>query len=122
MKTADMILNDLELLVLLGWMEDERSQPQTVSLDIKIQFKEPPVACITDNLADTFCYEKLVNAIKSHVAAHEFRLVEHLAHEIYQFLKQQLKTAHISLRLNKKPNIAGLAGGVSFIYGDVGAK
>lgn len=118
MKTS-LFLNGLELPVVLGWPEEERAQKQIVVLDIQIHFPKPPLACVTDNLVDTFCYDALVNSIKLRLAHEEFRLIEHLGHDIYQICKEHLtKNVLLGIRLTKKPAIENLTGGVSFCYGD----
>jgi FolB domain-containing protein len=113
-------LAGLELSLFLGWPESERETPQTILLDVCIQFLEPPSACISDDLSDTFCYESLVNAIKATVQARPFRLLEHLGHTIYQTIKALLPHPHtLQICVKKQPNIPHLTGGVSFHYGDV---
>lgn len=112
-------LYGLELDIHLGWPDAERLLKQVIIADIKIVFIQPPNACLTDNLADTFCYDKLTNEIKQRVAAQPFRLLEHLGHELYQTIKKTLNNdSLISLRITKKPAIPNLTGGVSFCYGD----
>jgi FolB domain-containing protein len=120
MKTTEsticsLTINQLELSVFLGWPQDERLQTQIVSVDIHLNLSEPPTACITDNLSDTFCYSWLTDQIKEAVSHKPFRLIEHLAHYIHQIASQRLQTASmISVVITKKPQIDGLQGGVSF--------
>ncbi|MHB1946724.1 MAG: dihydroneopterin aldolase [Gammaproteobacteria bacterium] len=116
---SSIVLHGLEVSVHLGWPQAERLQEQTVLVDIKIRLHDLPLACSTDQLDDTFCYDKLVSAIKTHVSQDEFRLLERLGHEIYQIVKESIQNkGFVSIRLNKKPPIANLTGGVSFCYGD----
>lgn len=103
------------LTVYLGWPEAERLQEQHIQLDAKIVFSQLPSACTSDDLNDTFCYGALVTAIKQKINAKEFRLVEHLAHEIYQAIRSLIPTeAKIQLSVNKQPAISDLTGGVTF--------
>lgn len=116
---SSIVLHGLELSVLLGWGTAERSQEQCVVVDIHIQFHTLPRACVTDDLADTFCYDAFVSEIKKRVAAREFRLIEHLGHDLYQLCREHLpKDALVTIRGTKKPPIANLTGGVSFCCGD----
>lgn len=111
-------LHALELLVHLGWTEGERSQAQIVTLDAVIQFANPPKACATDQLEDTYCYDYLVTTLKTHLITQSFRLIEHLSQQIYLWLKTLLPMdSSISVRITKQPAITQLAG-VSFSYGD----
>ena len=117
---SSLTLKTLTLEVNLGWPTDERTKKQTVAIDVKINFPKPPEACISDQLADTCCYDSLIATIKTQLISRNFRLIEHLAHEIYQIAKQSLPNhADISIRVTKKPAIADLTGGVSFCYGDI---
>ena len=112
-------LNDLALAVHLGVTDQERSQLQTVTLSLTIHFDMPPVACLTDNLHDTYCYDTLVTDIKNNFSSKTFNLLEHLGYSIYQHAKAVL--AHdcaIQIALQKLPVIAGLQNGVTFHYGD----
>lgn len=112
-------INDLELPVLLGWLPEERSQAQTVKIDIQIHFRQPPQACTTDDLMDTFCYDSLIRAIKTKTADREFRLIEYLAQEIFQICKNNLlPDLTIGVRVTKKPPILNVNVDVSFCYGD----
>lgn len=118
-KTSSLLLRALELEVILGWPEEERAQTQKVSLDIHMQFPQPPSACETDELDDTHCYDTLVQKIKHHISTRHFRLIENLGYEIYQHIKQNLTTdTSVCIRITKKPAIENLTGGVSFAFGD----
>lgn len=118
-SSSSMALYQLELAVFLGWPDSERLTQQTILLDIKIEFATPPLACVTDNLVDTVCYDTLVNNLKSMITTRHFRLVEYLGQEIYDFLKKNFSNNLISLRIHKKPPIIDLLGGVTFCYGDM---
>ena len=118
MITSCLTLNGLELSIYLGWPQTERLQPQTVSVDMTIQFAVPPKACTTDTLNDTFCYDELVTLLKEKIAQRQFKLLEYLCYEMYQIVKNFLP-ADVTLRLcvTKKPAIENLTGGVRFCYG-----
>jgi len=113
------ILHNLELFVHLGWPAQERQSEQKILVDISLRFPKTPEACLTDDLADTCCYDSLVRHIKQSLAAKNIRLLEHLGHTIYETIKSYIaKPMQISLRIKKHPEIPNLAGGVSFCYGD----
>jgi dihydroneopterin aldolase len=117
--TTRIVLHKLEFLVFLGWGAIERSQPQTISVDIHIHFAKPPAACLTDDLADTFCYDTLNKTLKNHLSAKEFRLLEHLAYEIYSCVKAFITPENkINLCVTKHPDVFFKSGGVSFWFGD----
>ena len=118
--TSSLFLQGLEFDVHLGWPDEERKQQQKVLLDIELRFLHPPRACSTDDLADTHCYDQLAKNIMQHLSKREFRLMEHLGKELYQYIKHQFHKQEVSLniRITKRPPIANLRGGVSFCYGD----
>lgn len=110
-------LHDLTLKVHLGWTEAERRLKQSVSVDIQIQFKNPPKACMTDELTDTICYDTLTKKIKDFIQKKSFRLIEYLAREIYLLVKENTHAANILVTLSKKPPVKNLKL-AQFYYGD----
>lgn len=117
---SSIVLHDLELKLHLGWSESERlKKKQVVVVDIKLDFIHPPKACTTDNLYDTICYDKLISEIESAISPRKFLLLEHLGHEIYKTIKNNLNNhVLIAIKVKKKPAIENLKKGVSFYYGD----
>ena len=114
-----MQLNALELSVNLGWPKGERNKSQIVALDVTIYFPTPPKGCVTDQLEDTCCYDTLIHSIKQGIADRDFRLLEHLAHEIHQIITQNVPPELlIYVKLTKHPAILNLTGGVTFCYGN----
>ena len=112
-------IQHLELRVNLGWRRQEQQLPQPVILDIDIHFPAPPKACQTDDLEDTSCYAELIEDIRAQVAKRDYRLVEHLASEVYTITKSHLpKRAKATVKVTKFPKIKGLVNGVCFHYGD----
>lgn len=113
-------LNGLELSVNLGWPQGERVKQQIVTLDATIYFAKAPLACTSDNLDDTVCYDKLVEKIKSYLIARNFRLLEHLGHELHQIIKTNFPAdTRVKINVTKKPAILNLTGGVTFCYSDL---
>ena len=108
------------LAVRLGCFDEERAAPQPVDLDVAIAFATPPAACASDRLDDTVCYADLIELARQEVAGREFRLVEHLAHELFARLRPLVPAdARLWLRVIKlAPPVEGLAGGVSFSLGE----
>jgi len=112
-------IKQLLLNVNLGWREKERDSEQAIYLDMIIRFFEPPKACVTDELDDTQCYATLINHIREHLNDKHFKLVEHLAAEIYHLTKSILpQKTEAQIAITKFPKVGGLTGGVTFHYGD----
>lgn len=119
MSTHNLLaINGLELTVFLGWPDEERLQKQTVWLDVKMQFPSAPTACVSDDLNDTVCYQKLIELLRQHLSETPFKLVETLTHEIYTFIQAMVPAqTKISIALTKQPKqIQGLAN-VTYHYG-----
>jgi FolB domain-containing protein len=118
-KTSRLVLHQLEFFVFLGAEFAERRQQQRIMVDIHVDFTEPPAACTTDLLTDTFCYDTLNQTIKKNIALKEFRLLEHLTHEIYLCVKNFLsRESKVSVQVTKFPDAFFKSAGVSFWYSD----
>lgn len=116
---SSLLIKNFEITVSLGWLEQERVNKQTVQLDIELQFTNPPMACQSDELNETYCYDALTDKIREYVADKSFRLVEYLGGEIYLLVKKELSpSVLVKIELTKHPVIANLNGGVKFRYGD----
>ena len=116
---SSIVLQQLELHLSLGWPDHERSQTQSVMLDIYMDFLEPSRACITDELDEKTNYDTLNQKIIENMANRSFRLIEHLGYELYQLIKTFLpENTLVTVCIIKKPPIANLKGSVQFWYGD----
>ena len=118
--TAMLEFRRARLAVRLGCGEEERGAPQAVDLDLAIAFAAPPRACASDRLEDTVCYADLIELARKVVEGREFRLVEHLAHELFARLRPLVPAdARLWLRATKlAPPVVGLAGGVAVVLGE----
>ena len=74
------ILKGVKVETLIGWHEWERHTVRPIILDLVIGI--PKLACHSDNLADTIDYEKVVNDVRSSLAAQHFLLIEALAEHV----------------------------------------
>ncbi len=113
-------IDELILAVRLGCLEEERAQPQEVRLSAEFRFHDAPRGVWSDDLKDTICYGKLSEALRQHVEAREFRLIERLAHECYVILKEFARgQAAAAVRIHKvKPPVEKLVGGSTYLCGD----
>lgn len=96
---SQLTLEKLNLLVKLGHSIEERSIPQWVSVQIKFNFSSLPTACINDQLNDTICYAILANQLQQFCDKHAFQLIEALAYQLYQFLKNKLSKLDIPINI-----------------------
>ena len=113
---TSLTIRDARLMVHLGHTDEERRVPQEISIDLQINFKSPPKACQSDELADTFCYDVLLTSMRDYVDGKEFRLIEKLGQELFDFVVTKTDGPdHIQLRINKiNPPMERVFGGVQF--------
>ncbi len=114
-------LKQLELAISLGVSDAERSKPQSVRIDMDIDFLQPPSACLTDQLKDTYCYDSFIQQLAIQMASRSFHLLEHVTYEIYQLAKQFFKESlSVHIKVTKKPLLSAAIPieGASFCYGD----
>lgn len=117
--TTSLTLNGLHLSVFLGIYPEEKIKQQRVHIDAQFRFSEPPSGCQTDRLDDTYCYDKIINYLKTKLAERRFQLLEHLTQTLYELLKAYFPVpVALSLRVTKQPRIPELTQGVTFEYGD----
>jgi FolB domain-containing protein len=108
-------ITQYELMVRLGWPEEERAIAQKVHLSFVIEFSQLPNACQDDDLASTVCYQTLLLGLKEYLQLMQFKLLEHLSLTIYRFVRQSLPTqCTLQLSVTKYPLICGLTQGVTF--------
>lgn len=116
---SSLLIKEFELTVSLGWSDEERAHKQSVLINIELQFQQPPMACQSDELVETHCYDALTDFIYRYTSDKSFRLVEYLAGEIYLIVKKEVgMSIGVKVEVIKQPEITHLNGGVYFRYGD----
>jgi 7,8-dihydroneopterin aldolase/epimerase/oxygenase len=72
--------------------------------------------CKSDELDDTVCYDILAAAIKTQIKDKEYKLVENLTWDLFNFIKKRLpKGLNLKLAVTKPhAPVEGLLGGASF--------
>jgi dihydroneopterin aldolase len=114
----------LRIWVRLGCSDQEKFNPQLLSLNVELYFKALPEGATSDKLEDTVCYSDLVQNVKSFCRNRQFNLIEHLTAEIYQVVKGSLKqhrslVTFIGVTGHKmSPPVPDIYGGVTFTYCD----
>ncbi len=120
MSLYKLSIKDLRLWVYLGCSDEERTNKQMVSINIKLIFANPPAGVTTDNLSDTICYFQLVELIENYLLQRNFNLLEHLTLNIHKILitnlhNQGYKDIKLKIIINKISSpVPNLHGGVSF--------
>ncbi len=118
-KFSELLLTDWRQNVKLGVTAEERMEAQLVAIDIAVRFDELPLACQSDQVADTVCYDHLLKVLCGELASHEWRLLEHLTYDLYRKLQQLLSDGCvIRIKVTKlHPPVIGL-GTSSFVISD----
>lgn len=114
---ASLHIHDLEIPVKIGVSDEERKKPQPIHFDIYIRFSKPPVGVKSDRLEDTVCYDELSQKLEKLTTSKEYHLIEYLAGEAFEQLKQTLP-AFIYFKLGVKkvyPPLQQENKGVSYI-------
>ncbi len=117
--TSSLSLNGLRLSVFLGIYPEEKRKKQTVTIDAHIRFAEPPKACESNQIEDTYCYAALIQYLKVQLDKQKFQLIENFTKTLYSLIKAYFPAGvSLSVRATKQPSIPELTQGVTFEYGD----
>ena len=117
---SQLCLRRLRFAVRLGWTEAERIRPQPVEIDIALRFPKPPLACLSDELEQTICYDALTAKVRDLLERETFKLIEFMAQSLHELLRKHVeKDTEIWVRVLKIATpVTELHGGVSFALGD----
>lgn len=99
-------LGGLEIETIIGIYDWERTQKQTVVLDIQMAF-DINKAAETDDIKHALDYKSVSKRIISFVEASEFFLVEKLIEEIAKLIQSEFHVPWVKIVLNKKGAIRG---------------
>lgn len=91
----------------LGVPEWERMVPQTILLDIEIQY-DLTRSCLSDNIQDTIDYGQVVKRIRETLSENSFKLVEALGEHVCQLVLKEFQATHIQLKISKPAVLPGL--------------
>jgi dihydroneopterin aldolase len=103
--------------VKIGVSAEERATPQGVRFDLVVRYpRSAPKAVKTDKLKDTLCYADLCEKVRKVCSAKEFKLLEHIAQEVFNAVKKAAGAkTKIEVHARKiHPPVADLIDGVSF--------
>lgn len=91
----------------LGVPEWERLKPQTIILDIEIEY-DLSQPCQSDAIEDTVDYGVVVSRIRETLSAHSFKLVEALAEHLCQLILKEFKAECVKIKVAKPSILPGL--------------
>ena len=81
-------VENLELMVHLGWSDEERRRVRRILINIEFIFNELPRAVMSDDLNDTpVCYQKIEMILRHEIEDNQFKLMEHLGYRCFELVK-----------------------------------
>src|SRR5439155_170781 len=101
MESADeIVIQELELMVRVGVPDEERAQPQRLTVSLVLQPRNS-FDLLNDELRGTVDYAAVCAELRQFASRRELKLIETLAHEMAQHLLQQFNLAKVELELRK---------------------
>jgi dihydroneopterin aldolase len=102
-------LHDLTLNVILGVFDFEKEVPQTININLTLDFLTMPLACESDKHQDAICYAGLAEYLQNFCHAKTFQMIEHLSLQLTLQTQKYLSIpANISLEIFKNPPVDNL--------------
>lgn len=100
-------LNEFRAETIIGIYPWEREVPQTIQLDLEIGLPHSR-AGISDDVADTIDYGRVVERIRQVLAEKHFSLVETLAEHIAQLVMNEFGSPWVRISISKLGLIRGV--------------
>ena len=104
MKLTDnkqsIFFKDIELMCKIGVYEHERKNPQRVIINLKLELSKD-ISPKNDKIDETLNYDVIYRKIKEISSSQHFNLVETLANQIFNYLKDLKKISNIKVRVSK---------------------
>ena len=101
MQSNDEIrIQELELMAQVGVPDEERAQPQRLTISLTLQPRNP-FNEVGDDLGRAVDYAMVCAAVQNFVDGRRDKLIETLAHEIAQHLLRSFALARVELELRK---------------------
>jgi 7,8-dihydroneopterin aldolase/epimerase/oxygenase len=105
-----MFVKDLVLQANIGAYPHERLRTQPVRINVDLQVRETS-APLNDDLVNVLSYDRIIAAIKTHIAKGHINLVETLAEDIAAICLADARVVHARIGVEKlavEPNAAGV--------------
>lgn len=106
-KTSELILKIVskEIPLHVGCYEEEKNRTTPVQVTIELK-PESCLACQTDQLQDTICYDQLIQFLNQQCFQKTYQLIEFACNDIFQTVRKFLEKKHVfskvRVRLIKK--------------------
>ena len=99
-------IRDLKIDTVIGIYDWEREVKQTISLDLEMA-TDIRKAASTDDINDTLNYKAVAKRLISFVGDSKFLLVETMAEQIAQIVRDEFNVPWLRLRLSKPGAVRG---------------
>ena len=99
-------IHDLRIDTIIGIYDWERTQTQTVSLDIEMA-TDIAAAAATENIENTLNYKSISKRVSSFIEQSEFLLIETMAEKTAQLILQEFAVPWLRLRVGKPGAVTG---------------
>ena len=98
-------IRNLEIVGILGVLPEERTTPQTITVDLELETNIQPAAA-SRSLADTVDYAALATAIRTLTEDAEHLLVETLAEDIAALALKDQRVSGVTVMVGKPEALA----------------
>lgn len=99
-------IRDLRIETIIGIYDWEREVKQTVSLDLEMATDIGPAAA-SDDIQFALNYKAVSKRLIAHVEGRQAQLVESLAEEVANIVREEFKVPWLRLRLSKPGALRG---------------
>lgn len=99
-------IHELKIDTIIGIFDWERTQMQTVSLDIEMA-TDIAAAAATENIEKTLDYKSVSKRVSSYIEQSEFFLIETMAEKTAQLILQEFPVPWLRLRVGKPGAVTG---------------
>lgn len=93
-------ISDLRAEAIIGIFEWERSQKQTISIDIEMA-ADIAAAAATDHIDQTLSYKDVSKRVEQFTAESQFQLVETLAERLSEIIREEFNVSWLRLTVHK---------------------
>jgi len=107
LKVMDIVyIRDLQVNAVIGVYDWEREVRQTISMDLEMA-ADISKAAASDDLGDTLNYKAVAKRLIEHVENSSCQLVERLATEVVNIVREEFNVSWVKLRLSKPGALRG---------------
>ena len=96
----EICIEELELMARIGVPDQERAQPQRLTVSLVLQPRNQ-FGTLGDDLSRTVDYAAVCEELRRFVSDRQDKLIETLAHEMAEHLLRSYKLARVELELRK---------------------